>query len=133
MSAQSNVETVREMYAAFEQGDVPSVLAPLSDDVVWWVGGPSEIPYAGTYRGREGVAEFFNKLGGAVVFESMEPQEFVTGPDSIAVLGSDRTRVRSTGKPLEKRWAMVFDFEDGRVCGFRAFEDTAAIVEAFRA
>jgi len=35
----------------------------LAGDVEWWVSGPQEIlPFAGTWRGLEGVAEFQKKL-----------------------------------------------------------------------
>jgi len=53
ISEQANVEIARWIYAAFGQGDIPELLGLLEDDVVWVVPGAPEIPYAGTYNGRE--------------------------------------------------------------------------------
>ena len=52
-----NVDVVQQAYEAFGRGDIPGVLELLTDDVEWTMQGPSMIPFAGTFRGREGIAE----------------------------------------------------------------------------
>ena len=59
MSEQKNVETVQQNYAAVGRGDIPTLLSLLSDEVEWSMPGPSVIPWTGTRRGRQQVAEFF--------------------------------------------------------------------------
>jgi ketosteroid isomerase-like protein len=54
---------VRAIYAAFARGDVDTVLAALSPDVVWSNAGPPDIDYFGVRHGRERVAEVFAILG----------------------------------------------------------------------
>lgn len=67
MSEQENIEVIHQAYAAFRQGDVPSVLAMLTEDVRWSTPGPPElIPYAGSRAGHEQVAGYFEAFGGAV-------------------------------------------------------------------
>ena len=71
LGARTNVEVVQETYEAVGRGDIPALLDLLTDDVEWTFQGPSSIPFAGTRRGREGVAEFFSLVG-----ENLEFQEF---------------------------------------------------------
>ena len=71
MSEQTNAEVVRRAYEAFGRGDITAVLGVLTDDVDWTLQGPSVIPWAGTHRGREAVAQFFSLLG-----ENLEFQQF---------------------------------------------------------
>ena len=132
MSGQDNRQVVQGVFDAFGRGDIPGVLALLSEDVLWEViGSPDWAPYYGPRRGHEGAVEFFRQLGGNVEFESFEPQEFIEGRDAVVVLGRERGRVRATGKTFEQEWAMVFTVSGGKVTGFRCYENTAAVAEAF--
>jgi len=128
-----NVRIVEGIFESFGRGDVPSVLAALSEDVEWFIPGPAEIPYAGLRRGRDEVRQFFSALGGAVDFERFEPREFIVQDDVVAVVGFERGRVRATGKVFDNPWTMIFKLRGGRVTYFRGYEDTAAVAAAFRA
>ena len=133
MSEQTNVAVVQQAYEAFGRGDVPGVLDLLTEDVVWTLQSPSTIPFAGTHRGREGIAEFFSLVGEALEFELFEPREFVAQGDTVVVLGYERSLARATGRPLEQEWAHVYTLRDGKIATGRFFEDTAAEVAAFGA
>ncbi len=91
------------------------------------------IPFAGTRRGREGVAEFFSLVGGNLEFERFEPREFVAQGDTVVVLGFERSLVKPTGRTFEQEWAHVYKLRDGKVAEFLALEDTAAHAVAFDA
>jgi ketosteroid isomerase-like protein len=52
-----NTAVIRNAYQAFAGGDIPTVLAALSADVVWHV--PGRSPLSGDYHGHDGVMEFF--------------------------------------------------------------------------
>jgi hypothetical protein len=48
MSAEENVKTAEEGYAAFGRGDLPAILELLTDDIEWIEPGPPDvIPAAG--------------------------------------------------------------------------------------
>ena len=127
-----HLQAVREIYAAFGQGNLPAVLAALADDVEWRVEGPPAIRYAGTRRGRRQVTEFFAALAEAVEVERFEPRRFIAQGDCVVVLGCEQLRVRSTGRTVRDDWVQVFTFRDGRVAHFREYLDSAAVAEAFR-
>lgn len=134
MSEQENVQIVQETFAAFKRGDIASVLNMLTDDVEWWVNGPPEvIPYVGARHGQEQVAQFFATLGETVEFTEFEPEEFIAQADKVVSTGRDRQRVKKTGRTAENTWAMVFTLRDGKIAGFRSYEDSAAVATAFTA
>ena len=101
MSEQTNADVVRQAYEAFGSGDIPAMLGMLTDDVEFTMQGPAVIPWAGTYRGRGGVAEFFSLLDENLEFERFEPREFVAQGDTVVVLGDERSLVKSTGRAFE--------------------------------
>ena len=132
MNDQTNVAVVRRNYAAVGSGDIPALLELLTDDVEWTLQGPSVIPFAGTRRGREAVAEFFSLLGENLEFQQFEPREFVAQGDTV-VLGYERSLIKPTGRTIEHEWAHVYTLRDDKITKLRVFEDTAAYVVAFDA
>ena len=132
MSDQANVAVVQQAYEAFGRGDIPGVLELLTDDVEWTMQGPSVIPFAGTYRGREGIEEFFTLLDETLEIEQFEPRKFV-GQDDTVVLGYERDVVKQTGRGFETEWAHVYTLRDGKIAMGLFIEDTAAYVEALSA
>src|SRR5918998_5266448 len=133
MSYSTNLDVVRRFYGAFGRGDIPAALDLLADDVEWTFRAPSVIPFAGTRRGREGVAEFFSLVGETLEFQQFEPREFVGQGDTVVVLGYERSLVKATGHRFEQEWAHVYTLRDGKIATGRFFEDTAAEVVAFSA
>ena len=131
--AGQNVDVVQRTYEAVGRGDIPALLDLLTDDVEWTLQGPSVVPFAGTRRGREGVAEFFSLVGETLEFEQFEPREFVAQGDTVVVLGFERNLIKPTGRTFEQEWAHVYTLRDGKIAKVRCFEDTAAYVVAFDA
>ena len=132
MSEEQNQQTVQGLYEAFGRGDVPAMLAALSDDVDWRLDGPASVPYFGQYKGHGGVVDFLTKLGSNVEMERFEPREFISKGDKVVVLGGERGRVKPTGRGFEQEWAMVFTVSGGKIKSFRCYEDTEAVSGAFR-
>ena len=132
-TVRENVDVVQRTYEAVGRGDIPALLDLLTNDVEWTLQGPSVIPFAGTRRGREEVAEFFSSVGETLEFEQFEPREFVGQGDTVVVLGFERNLIKPTGRTFEQEWAHVYTLRDGKIAKFRAFEDTAAYVGAFDA
>ncbi|MDQ3815947.1 MAG: nuclear transport factor 2 family protein [Armatimonadota bacterium] len=132
MSEQTNIQTIQALYEAFGQGDLPTILEGVTDDVDWRASGPQEIPYAGNWRGRDRVAQFFAAVARTLEHETFEPQEFIAQGDKVVVTGDEHVRVKSTGKTLDNPWVMVFTLREGKIAGFRLYEDTAVLVAALQ-
>lgn len=134
MSEHDNVQVVQQAFEAFGRGDIPALLALLTNDVVWDTIGPTgAIPWASRRRGPEQVGQFFSDLTGAVDFQQLQPREFIAQGDWVVVLGHSHYTIRANGRPLEQDWVMVLKLRDGKVAEYQYFEDTAATVAALQA
>ena len=58
--ANQNIETSKKGYAAFDKGDVETVLNDYDDSVEFVIPGTNAV--SGTYRGKDGVKELFGKI-----------------------------------------------------------------------
>ena len=132
MGVQENLEIVKAGYAAFGRGDLPGLLALLSEDVEWIIPGEGT-PLAGNYRGHSGVAKFFQTLASTTDILDFQPREFVADGDRVLVIGFESSKVKATGRPVETNWVMAFTVRNGKVVAFREYGDTQAWANAFGA
>lgn len=124
------VEIVQSMYAAFGRGDVPALLAMVSDDVEWIHRGQIGLPYMGRFVGKEAVRQWFGHVAETDGIQAFEPREFLAGPDHVTVLGWERTQALPAGQVFECDWVHVFTVRGGKVTRFIGTYDTAASAAA---
>ena len=122
----SHLESVQKIYAAFGQGDVPTILAQLADDVEWEYGvNSTSVPWLQPRRGRNEVPQFFQALGGAVDMHHFAVKALLEGDDIVVALIDIDFTVRATGKRVvEEDEAHIWRFRDGKVVRFRHRADT---------
>jgi len=130
MSAQENVQIVKDGFAAFGRGDMQGLLALFAEDIEWIVPGEGW-PLAGTYRGHAGVADFFQKISAMLERSLFEPREFVAQGDRVLVVGFERGRVKATNRTFEGHWVWAFTVRNGKVTNVREYIDTLALARAF--
>jgi uncharacterized protein len=124
---------VRQLFDAFERGDIDAILQAVTDDIEWHQPGPTDVlPWAGTRHGRSQVAQFFTAVDETLEFLQFEPQQFLAHEDMVVVFGYERALAKPTNRSFESEWVMVFTLQAGQVVRFRAYHDTAAMVIAFR-
>lgn len=131
MNEQQNLDVIRATYSAFSHADVPAVLNGLTDDVEWFTPGPTQIPYAGMFRGKDGVAEFFRIVSENEDVQVFEPEHFFADGDTIIVQGRYASRVKNTGRTAQTDWVHVFTFRDGKVAKYVEYYDTARYAQAY--
>lgn len=125
----ANQELVMSGYAAFEAGDMDSVMALMSPELVWYEA--ESLPYGGVYHGPEAVMEnIFMAIGADWDDYAAEPQRFIDGGDHIVVLGEYRGVHRQSGGRLQVPFLHVWHMADGQLVEFHQFTDTAAYLAA---
>ena len=128
----ANIALVQSMYAAFSRGDIPAILQLVSADVQFDNSDSAEMPYRGTYRGKDGVGKFFADIGGAVEVTSFEPKMYLASGDDVMTTGAWSGIARNTGRPFKSQWAMRFVVKNGKATYAHVYEDTAVTAAAFR-
>ena len=129
--SETALAVVKDLYSAFGRGDLEHINGLLAADVLWTFHGPQHlIPYAGVYKGKEGVRRFFDLVGATIDVREIGQRQFVEGGDSVAVVGWERSAARETGGEFVANWLHLFTVKNGRIVEFEEFTDSAAIVDA---
>lgn len=133
MTVRENVELVRQAYAAVGQGEIPRLLEMMSEDVEIQLPGPTQIPFTGTYRGREEAGQLFLTLAESAKVERFEPIEYIAHGDQVVVLGHEQLTAKPTGRTWATDWVMCWTVHNGEITALREFHQTAEIAAAFNA
>ena len=124
-----SVDRLGEYFEALARGDIEALRDHYSEDVVWHVGGTH--PLAGTYRGRDSLLDYFERVreltGGTL---RVTPEEVLSG-DRHTVMFTRATAQRDDRR-LDVGLAQVLEVgEDGRWSEYWAVADDPAAVDAF--
>ncbi len=120
INEQENVQLVQQMYAAFAQGNFPSLLHIIAEDVEWSIAKSEYSSQTGTYLGIEQVVQVLTSVGD-LELQQLQPQEFIAQGEQVVVIGHALGRLRSTNNAVEYDWVHVFNLRDGKIKRFRAF------------
>jgi ketosteroid isomerase-like protein len=89
------------------------------------------LPYGGTWRGHDGMTQFFLAMGQAWETFDMVEQEFLATGETAVVLTQVRARARATGRDLSFPVLQTITVKGGRITEVRPFYwDTQAVADA---
>ena len=133
VSPEQNVQVVKQVYDAFQRGDIETLLSHVSDEIVFVIPGPSQMPTAGNWRGVAGMRQFFARFYESVEFKEFNVRDYVASGDRVITLGDYVGLIKRNTKTVASEWAMSWRLRDGKVVEFREFNDTLTIAEGFDA
>jgi ketosteroid isomerase-like protein len=133
MGEQENTRLVQEAYQRVRAGEFDAFLNALDSAIEWHLPAMENVPFAGTWRGREGVREFFRTVRESQEIVEFKPEQFVAQGDTVVVLGRFVMRVKSTGRESASLWAHVWTIAGGKIAHYREYVDTATVSIAHRA
>ncbi|MCE9595600.1 MAG: nuclear transport factor 2 family protein [Planctomycetes bacterium] len=128
--SQANVRLVEGIYAASEKRDIAAIFAVLADDAE--LVQSTEVPWGGTYRGREGVMRFFGLLMSHVATR-VEVERFIDAGDHVVAVGRTRGTVVATGAPLDVAVSHVWRVRDGKAVRAEFYIDNPTMLAALAA
>jgi len=121
----SNADVIRGVYAAFQKGDIPSVLAAMAPDIVW--NEAENFPYAdkSPYVGPDAILHgVFARLGDEWNGFSVKEEDLIDAGDTIVTLGRYGGAPKATGKKINAQFAHVWRFKNGKIVSFQQYTDT---------
>lgn len=131
MSDATGVEIVGAFFSAFGAGDVPGAMALLSPEVRWTLHAQG-IPWGGSFKGPEGVGDFFARFATHAEPIEMTPKSMGEADGLVYVRGIERSKVKATGKEYSVEWVHVISTADGKIATFDEYLDSAAIAAVLR-
>ena len=121
MAGEQNVQTAKDAYQAFINGDAEGAMANMSDDIEWIQPGNSTV--SGTYRGKQEVGGLWGKFAEKNL--KVNPQFWFSDDERVVVL----TENELDGHKSDT--ADVLTFRDGKLVKFQTAGDTAMLEEIF--
>jgi len=128
----SNIETVREMMAAFARRDLKASVAPIHPDIVWdFTRGPVE-DLRGVYEGAEGSRRLWGRwLDAWETIDAQDPELIDAGEHVFMWVEGQVMRGKTSGIEVKMDpYAWVWTFEDGKVVRGATYGDRAEALSA---
>ncbi len=109
----SNLETTKRGYELFKRGDIATLVTDIvGDDCIWISPGPEDkLPWAGHFKGKQEVADFFTRVAQSLEFTEFVPGEFIEQGDTVVAIGRSIARSKKTGKAIKDDWVHVFKYD----------------------
>ena len=125
----SNIEIIKELYAAFAAGDVDRILKLCDPDCV--VIQDDALPWGGRYEGLDGVATFGLALGGTVDSVVTSDGLFEAG-DRVIQFGRSRGTVLANGAVFDVPEVHIWTLRNGMVTTAEFYTDSLAMLDALK-
>ena len=116
----SNVDIVRCIYDAYEEGDVRMPADYFSDDIEGYVS--DFVPWGGKHVGRAGIREGLQILR-QYIETAFEPAEIIDCGEYIVAVGQTTGFLHKTGVTFSVRSVHVWRFEGGKIVRFENYLD----------
>ncbi|ABS65097.1 conserved hypothetical protein [Parvibaculum lavamentivorans DS-1] len=126
-----NIAVTKALFLAFGAKDIPAILEFLHPEAVIEFYGPTTIPYAGIYRGKDKCERFFERVLSSVDIHQFDAEEFIAERDKVVVTGHLNLTARSTGRSIDSDFVHVITLKDRKWLRFRDFMNTSVAVAAF--
>ena len=134
--AESNIQTIEQIYAAFGRGDVTYIMAQLTDDISWDEGvRVTDLPWFQSGQGSAHVLACFQALVSGLSFSTFDVQSIVGNDEVVVGVVREIGTIVSTGKPVdEDLFVHIWKLDSaGKVYSFRHVGDLARHEAPFHA
>ena len=132
--SQASFDTVMAFMGAMGSGDMDSMGALMADDMVWQNEGDPDLPWIGTWEGKETIFGFLGDFSQNVQVTHWENQDAFASGDTVAVFGRMKLLLTGSGAETEEfTFALRAKVRDSQVVLWNWFEDTYAVSQAFHA
>jgi len=123
------VEIIKQVYAAFEQGDIATVFSKFSPEIHWYAAENSPAYKGPPFYGPEAIArEVFQLLADEFPGMAVEVDELLGAGDKVVALGYYVGVRKSTGKSFRTQMAHLWTIHQEKVTKFQQYLDTWKIL-----
>jgi uncharacterized protein len=113
VGADENAEMIRRGYAAFNAGDMETLMGLFDENASWHT--PGQSPIAGDNEGREAAFAQFGRYGGDTGGTFKAELREVLADDDGRVVGIHHNTAERDGKTLDVDCCLVFEVKDGKI------------------
>ena len=127
--SQQNVEALRDVFDAFNSGDLDRIVAFTHPDFEGVV--PPELSAEpDIYRGHDGIRRYFQSFEEAMAEIRFHEDRLWDVGDSVVVAVRLTAEGRQTAIPVEQQFALAWTFRDGRAVRVQAYATLSQALES---
>lgn len=127
---EQRTKVVQDFFKAFAAGNMDAAYRLLSPEINWTYHGPVDrIPFAGTFRGHDGVKSFFQRVNESLSSNDMSIDSLVCVDDLVIGRGTEQSTSRNTGRVYKVAWVHLYRIKGRQMTSFEEFIDTAAVAD----
>ena len=129
----SNVQLVKDIYAAFGRGDIPAVLASFHPQIEWRQaeGNPYHMD-GSAWIGPQAVLEnLFMRIGAEWDGFTITIQKIHDAGEYVIIEGRYTGTYKPSGKKLDSQLCHVWRVQDGKLVSFQQYLNTAQLQQVF--
>jgi len=127
--SQENVEVVKEFTRRFEGGDRGDWRDYFDPNVVLDASA-TESPFAGVYRGHQGIERFFRDWLGTWKDYEIAHREYIDAGDAVVVVFRQSGTGRGSGVRTERDFFGVYELRELKVVRYHMYESRQEALEA---
>jgi len=114
-----NLERLQECYRAIASGDFTVMAASMADDVDMELTGPSLVPVAGRWLGRDQVEAASRANFARLADQRAELLAVAAIGNDVVMFAREQGRVRANGAVYDILWSQQYTFRDGLIMRIR--------------
>jgi ketosteroid isomerase-like protein len=128
---QTNKAVAARLFDRFSAGDVPGVLALMSDDATWWLPGkPGQLPVVGT-RTKAQIQRLFENMTGALDGPlKMTVKSAIAEGDEVALEVESLGHLKN-GRIYNQHYHFRVVVQGGKIAAVREYLDTLHVQETW--
>ncbi|MDX6279862.1 MAG: uncharacterized protein QOH03_933 [Kribbellaceae bacterium] len=126
----SDLQLVKDLYAAFDRGDLDAIRSYLAADFT--MNEPAGLPWSGNYAGPDGFFEFFGKLL-SHVDAKVEIERIFDAGGTIVQVGHTAGTIRSNNAPFRSREVHTVVVRDSKISRIQVYLEVDVLHAALHA
>ena len=131
---QQNIEIARALLDGIASGRDPAeIAAPFAENLSFEIQGDDGVmPWVGRKVGRQAMADFIRDLRELTEPLAFDVEEILASETRAVIVGSLRSRIKTTGRITVSQFAIVLTIAGGIVNRFQMLEDSFDLSKAVR-
>ncbi|MEH6472246.1 MAG: nuclear transport factor 2 family protein [Halopseudomonas sp.] len=130
MSTQANIELIQQFYGAIGAGNIETILSYVSDEIEIINPLPEQVPFGGTYQGKDGLLNYLGQLAQSIEM-GLEIDNLVANDNTVVVVGVENSSTKATGRSYRMPYVHVLTIVDGKISRFDEYNQYHELAAAF--
>jgi ketosteroid isomerase-like protein len=126
--SQGNLEMIQRAFESYGQGDAATILQMTDPEVVVYA--QAGLAQAGTYQGRESMAQYMRDWEDAWEEMEYEPEDWLEDDDAVIVIVRYQGRGKGSGIAVDDRFVWRFEISGDRITAWGIYASKDAALEA---